>query len=77
MKLKKNSLKNEAKIMYEKLGRKTFDNRTRKKLPKSIRDKYSYKYIKENIDDIVEDYNKIFNKYGMKFEYIPYKLKKR
>jgi len=74
---KKNSLKKEAKIMYEKLGKKTFDYRARKKLPKNIRDKDRYKYIKENIDNIVEDYNKIFNKYGIKFEYTPYKLKKR
>ncbi|MCL2157086.1 MAG: hypothetical protein FWH54_03590 [Methanobrevibacter sp.] len=76
-KIKKVSLKNEANIMFEDLGKKALDNRLRKKLPKNIIRKDKYKYYKENINNIIEDYNNQFNKYGIKFEYTPYKLKKR
>ncbi|MCL2115578.1 MAG: hypothetical protein FWH29_05085 [Methanobrevibacter sp.] len=75
-KMKKVYLKNEANIMFEDLGKKALDNRLRKKLPKNIIRKDKYKYYKENINTIVEDYNNQFNKYGIKFEYTPYKLKR-
>jgi len=41
-----------------------------KKLPR-------YKYYKKNINCIVEKYTTEFQHYGIKFKYIPYKLKKR
>ena len=38
---------------------------------------HKYKYYKEDINNIIKEYNKIFNPYGFEFKFAHYKLKKR
>ncbi|MCL2116678.1 MAG: hypothetical protein FWH29_10720 [Methanobrevibacter sp.] len=62
IKLEKNAFKNNPYIKYE--------------LP-NVRSSVKYKYYKENIIDIINEYNIEFQKYGIEFKYTPYKLRKR
>ena len=60
--LKSNAFKNNLSLKYQ---------------SEELRKRVIYKYTKNDIINIVKRYDNEFKKFGIKFKYIPYKLKKR
>ncbi|MCL2114813.1 MAG: hypothetical protein FWH29_01155 [Methanobrevibacter sp.] len=62
--------------MFAKLKNNAFaHNPGLKQESKYLKNMIRYKYNKENITNIVNEYNKFFKEYGIEFDYVPYKLK--
>ena len=72
-----NKIRIKADEMRNKLQKKAFaHNPNLKYESKKLKEKIKYKYIKENINNIIKEYNLEFKQYGIEFIYIPYKLKR-
>lgn len=70
-------IKIKADNKFKKLERNAFkDNPYIKYESDKVRKLVKYKYNKENINNIIKEYENEFKEYGIEFKYTPYKLKK-